>query len=238
MLLNMVGAGTAGDGFPQFTYTGQYQLIDDGKVNKKQNWRIKFLTSGTLTFTKAPGAIDVFLVGGGGSARYGGGGGGYTFTGLVNAQVKTAYTVTIGAGGTSSGNGGNTTAFGLTASGGKGTGAKNGAAGGSGGGGFRKGAGGSNGGNGGAGDEGSLGAGQGKTTREFGESTGTLYAGGGAGAYGTAGSGGGGTGASSYAAATCDGKVNTGGGGGGIEYSSNGVAKGGSGIAVIRNHRS
>ena len=49
---------------PKFTYTGNYQFIDDGSGN----WRIKFLSSGTLTFTSLGNArkgIDVFLVGGG-----------------------------------------------------------------------------------------------------------------------------------------------------------------------------
>ena len=76
-----------------------------------------------------------------------------------------------------------------------------------------------------------VGTGQGSTTREFGESSGTLYSGGGAGKPGVcggtsggSGSGGAGGGATAYNA----GSANTGGGGG---YG----ASGGSGIIVIRN---
>ena len=72
-------AGSA-SGIPKFSYTGDYLLVGDGE----KNWRVKFLTSGTLTFSKlgnAANGIDVFLVGGGGSgaagnAYYGAGGGG------------------------------------------------------------------------------------------------------------------------------------------------------------------
>ena len=88
---------------------------------------------------------------------------------------------------------------------------------------------------------GSPGKGQGTTTREFGESTGTLYAGGGgAGGNGSAqakgGSGGGGNGAWNGNPQT-SGAANTGGGGGGMYYGLTNVGKGGSGIVVIRNHR-
>ena len=58
------GSAGGGTGMPEYTYTGNASLIDDGGGN----WRIKFLTSGTLTFTKlgnAKGGLDVFLVGGG-----------------------------------------------------------------------------------------------------------------------------------------------------------------------------
>ncbi|MEA5058850.1 MAG: hypothetical protein VB049_02260, partial [Candidatus Pelethousia sp.] len=48
-----------------FTYTGDYALVDDGEGN----WRLKFLTSGTFT-PKKDMLIDAFLVGGGG-AGYG-----------------------------------------------------------------------------------------------------------------------------------------------------------------------
>lgn len=90
---------------------------------------------------------------------------------------------------------------------------------------------------------GSPGKGQGTTTREFGESVGTLYAGGGgAGGNGSAqakgGSGGGGNGAySGTNAQPTSGAANTGGGGGGMYYGLTNVGKGGSGIVVIRNHR-
>ncbi len=65
------GSAGGGTGMPEYTYTGNASLIDDGGGN----WRIKLLTSGVLTFTKlgnAKGGIDLFLVGGGCA-----GGGGY-----------------------------------------------------------------------------------------------------------------------------------------------------------------
>ena len=58
------GGGAAG-GLPNFTYSGTYTLIDDGD----KNWRIKFLTSGTLVFTSLSGNIDVFILGGGGGGN-------------------------------------------------------------------------------------------------------------------------------------------------------------------------
>ena len=54
--------GYTGYTLPEFTYTGQYEKF---QVDKK-NWKIRFLTSGTLVFPKRVPAIDVFLVGGGG----------------------------------------------------------------------------------------------------------------------------------------------------------------------------
>ena len=232
-----------------FTWTGgdgTYQVLDDGGGN----WRIKFLTSGTFTPMEDM-VIDAFLVGGGGGGGQNnstyklssGGGGGYTATQLnIALTSKTSYTIVIGAGGAPSttyatGNGGKTTAFSQTADGGKeGIRSKggiavtaNGGYGGSGGGdcvqsdkihaydGQSDGAGGTDSGN-----------GQGTTTREFGESTGALYAGGG-GAYsysGEKGNGGAGGGANGGESAV----DNTGGGGGGGGY-------GGSGIVVIRKHK-
>ena len=40
---------SSGD-FPNFTYTGNYSLIDDGLAEdgKTRNWQIKFLTMGVL----------------------------------------------------------------------------------------------------------------------------------------------------------------------------------------------
>ena len=130
---------------PKFTYTGNYQFIDDGSGN----WRIKFLSSGTLTFTSLGNArkgIDVFLVGGGGGGAEiylgalwarSGGGSGYVTTvkdGSIVPVKGTGYGITIGAGGKydNSGspvspttsrsrgdNGGTTSAFGKTAAGGR-----------------------------------------------------------------------------------------------------------------------
>lgn len=263
---------------PKISYTGTYRIVDDaGNVldessasdMKTQNWRIRFLTSGTLTFLKlgnAKDGIDLFAVGGGGGGKSyegggsywgcAGGGGGYTKT--VKNKVPLAnigYTVTIGAGGAVDSEGG-TSSFGslISANGGKGgvahgTGGAGGSGGGAGSNGAAGGAGGSNGGNGGAGgSSGTGGAGQGTTTREFGESSGTLYAGGGGGGTssttashaGSGGSGGGGQGAYADGASSA-GTANTGGGGGGSSAkngaASKAASKGGSGIIVIRNAR-
>lgn len=240
-----------------YTYSGTSEKIDDGSGN----WRIKLKSSGTLKFTnlgKWDGKLDVFCVGGGGAGGSGNwdanngygkaGSGGYTTTQKnVQSAANTSYSIVIGAGGQSAfASGGNTTAFGVTAIGGNRWG------GGSGGGAYgdtEVNNGGSDGGNGDPQDAanigidhwGSPGKGQGTTTREFGESTGTLYAGGGgAGGNGSAqahgGAGGGGNGAWNGHPQT-SGAANTGGGGGGMYYGLTNVGKGGSGIAVIRNHR-
>ena len=230
---------------PEFTYTGDYEIVNDSDepiATSQGNWKIRFLTSGTLTFTALNGAengIDVFLVGGGGSGANGceesdgtyrstyGGGGGYTKTVRgVRISTNTDYAITVGAGGASASaisqsghNGGSTSAFGATVNGGKGavgfTGSSlsgSGGNGGSGGGGFG-GAGGSDGGN-GSGDN--VGPGQGATTREFGEAGGNLYSGGGGGAVNGAGGAGGGGGGCPTASGSngVDGTANTGGGGG------------------------
>ena len=251
------GSAGGGTGMPEYTYTGNASLIDDGDGN----WRIKFLTSGTLTFTKlgsAKGGLDVFCVGGGGAGGSGywdagngygkAGSGGYTTTTKsIQVTANTNYSIVIGAGGQSAfAPGGSTSAFGVTANGGTKLG------GGSGGGAYGNrdvNNGGSDGGNGDPQDAanigidhwGSPGKGQGTTTREFGESTGTLYAGGGgAGGNGSkqakGGRGGGGNGAWNGHQPT-SGAANTGGGGGGMYANLTNVGKGGSGIVVIRNHR-
>lgn len=92
---------------PEYTYTGDATLIQDDE----KNWRIKFYTSGTFSFTKPNSLkIDAFLVGGGGgggcqnSLPYtycgGGGGGGYILTeNLITLQKETQYEIIIGAGG-------------------------------------------------------------------------------------------------------------------------------------------
>lgn len=241
------GSGGGSKKPPEFTYTGDYEtILDDNGVD----WRIKFKTSGTLTFGKlnsAKNGIDVFMVGGGGAGSghayttsSGGGGGGYTHTEKrVLVQPNVAYPIFVGSGGAaatpsaSGGNGTASTAFDITAAGGmagvRSSNAPRGGNGGSGGGtnGYTGGSDGANGG----GARG--GVGQGNTTREFGEPTGDLYAGGGAGYSGDSNiqGGGGGGGSSSEA-----GKTNLGGGGGGGNYSNHGKA-GGSGIVIIRNAR-
>ena len=241
-----------------FSYTGSKNVIHDGNGN----WRIKFLTSGTLAFTSygnATNGIDIFLVGGGGGGHAGvagdyegsGGGGGYTKT-VRNYEVTTnTYNITVGAGGTPgsgdgvSGSGGASYFDIIGVSGGSGGSnyhynatSDKGGSGGSGGG-VWYGNGGSDGGSGTRGSAvtyGTPGSGQGSTTREFEESTGTLYAGGGAGginsAVGVNGGAGGGGGTNA------SGTANTGGGGGGGNSSTNSPGGyGGSGIVIIRNHR-
>lgn len=55
MILNMVYGGGANGGMPDFTYTGQHVLLDDGDGN----WRIAFITSGTFTL-KSSITVDIF----------------------------------------------------------------------------------------------------------------------------------------------------------------------------------
>ena len=253
-----------GGGVPKFEYTGTYEYIDDGGGN----WRIKFLTSGTFTPLKAM-TIDAFLVGGGGggadSSSFGvngnaGGAGGYTKTEKQITLTKdTEYSIVIGSGGlgnnyyqSRSTKGGDTSAFGVTATGGSSkipnTNAGHGVAGGSGSGAYNA-AGGSDGGNGGSWQSYTGGTGQGTTTREFGEPTGDLYAGGGAGGTNTSGrvisGGAGGGGSGTYYKENTglrDGAENTGGGGGGVYTPGAGNqsrygGNGGSGIVIIRKHK-
>ena len=92
-----------------FTYSGQCQVIDDS-TEAYNEWRIKFLTSGTLKFT-ANIAVDIFLVGGGGGGAghvgngsgplcSGGGGGGYTKTlNNITLNKNVSYSIVIGNGG-------------------------------------------------------------------------------------------------------------------------------------------
>lgn len=247
---------------PEFTYTGDFEIVNDSDepiTVSQGNWKIRFLTSGTLTFTNlngAEGGIDVFLVGGGGGTKWsvggniysGGAGGGYTQTGkAIPVTTNTPYQIDIGSGGIGAADGGTTSAFGLSAGGGGHPTGSSGAAGGSGGGGYvhanasgtsasGAGNGGSDGSDGvtaGSGGGGDGGKGQGTTTREFGEENGKLYAGGGAGASNKGGVspvGGAGGGGNMGS----DGATNTGGGAG---NALNGTHNGGSGIAVIRNTR-
>lgn len=192
-----------GGAVPKFTYTGEYNVRDDGVV--------ELLTSGNIVFLE-PKVIDLFMVGGGaggGSGRYnnnrglGGGGGGYTRTcRKITVQPNNAYAVTIGAGGNATQSGSSATDGGSTAfnefivQGGKGlsyqtstanTTGKGGDGGSGGGGGVYSnsayGAGGSDGNTGETGypTDTAGGIGQLFTTSEFGEPTGKLYAGGGGG---------------------------------------------------------
>ena len=235
-------------GPPEFSYSGTYQLIDDGDGN----WRIKFLTSGVLRFIKIFTAIDVFLVGGGGGGAtcfydgslliaYGGSGGGYTETHkAVKVEAGVDYLITIGDGGAVSSKytnhrGGSTSGFGVDAEGGYPGGYSGSAAasnlnpkggnGGSGGADYityppQGYEGGYDGSNGGGTDGG---IGQGSTTAEFGEAGQTVYSTGGS----TSDTGKGTT------AQNPNGAANT--GDGGTSRGSSSV--GGSGILVIRNAR-
>lgn len=225
-------AGAGGTGLPEFDYDGVYQLIDDGYGD----WRIKFLTSGVIVFTKlGSGAkgIDVFLVGGGGgcgnangvSDYLGAGGGGYTkTTRQIIIQEGVKYRIEIGAGGTKPNasntqtRGGTTSAFNTSVEGGYSGKSISGGNGGSGGASTNGATGGTDGGDGSVGKMGGeAGKGQGTTTREFGEASGDLYASGG---YWD----------------SRNGADNTGNGGGGV-YLNTKTTTGGSGIVVIRNVR-
>ena len=255
MILNMGGYDNPLSRLPDFTYTGAYQLIDEGKNGNTQNWLIKFLTSGKLIPKRGMKAIDVCCVGGGGGGGLfgdehtpgSGGAGGYVVNKFgIGVSGNTEYQIIVGDGGSAATHysdrygkaGGTTSAFGVTATGGGGGhplwNTELTCIGGSGGGGLN-GNGGTNGGN-GSGNK--AGSGQGTTTREFG--TGTLYSGGGGGGNtGYGGEGGGGNAAGITGTAT-PGTINTGGGGGGARAEEGRLkegANGGSGIVVIRNAR-
>lgn len=111
MIVNKMPMGLNNQIIPRFTYTGNYQTIDDGNGD----WRIKFLTSGTLKLRRNE-LIDVFLVGGGASGNYGysednyayteqysgagGGGGGMTRTVKeITATAGVSYSIIVGEGG-------------------------------------------------------------------------------------------------------------------------------------------
>ena len=249
-----------------FTYTGNCNIRKDGVIEfltsgdfiSSETLNIDaFLVGGGASGSGGDNANNVKYAGGGGS-------GGYTLTKKnISIAANNIYNIQIGAGGIATVSssalttsairpGEDTTAFGFTASGGQSnsstststavkriTGGDGGCGGGSGSASTNNsnGTGGSNGNNGG----GSYGGkGQGNTPREFGESTGKLYAGGGGGGQysnspvNKGGEGGGGNGANSGNAATV-GTPNTGGGGGGGSVSPNyNGASGGSGIVCIR----
>ena len=242
---------------PLISYTGNCSVISDTENDDgTHTWRMKLLTSGTLTVNGFM-YIDAFLVGGsGGGGEKGfcsGGGGGYTKT-VKNIKISnvSSYDIVIGAGGAYDGEGESTSAFDSSVKGGLpsryyGILAGDGGSGGSG---LLDGAkqtGGSYGNN---GTGSPFGTGQGTTTCEFGE--GTLsgctrgdefaYAGGGGSCqWGLGGTGGGGYGANgSYTGGV--GVANTGGGGGGgghnIRGTSGSGGSGGSGVVVIRDVRS
>lgn len=233
-------------------------------------------SSRTVNVPAGYGHADIFLVGGGASGQHdnncarGGGGGGYTKT-LSNTAVTTSLIFVIGAGGGNGATYGNTPGGATSVSGGAsgtanggsnmeyssnnwfgGNGGSGGGAGGGEGGTSTTrvgGAGGSNGAN-GVSTAITGGSGQGTTTRAYGDTSGTLYAGGGGGgnigkqAYpgngAAGGSGGGGRGAANGITNGTAGSSNTGGGGGGVGATANTGASGskpgagGSGLALIR----
>lgn len=222
-----------------------------------------FTTSSDFIIPFGVTEIDLFLVGGGGSGGYafnsgssssyrggGGGGGGYTATyKKVKVSSGTKISAVIGAGGSkgttdgiNGGDGGSTLlnvngvsyeALGGKGGGYNGQGGKGGSGAGSGH--YSDGIGGNGGSNGSDGLPGYYpgGLGQNTTTKAFGDTTGTLYAGGGAGGGGYLGSKG--TGGAGGGSRT-DGQANTGGGGGGNTngYNRADVGNGGSGVAIIR----
>lgn len=82
-------------GTPVFTYTGACEILDDSSVLAGA-WRIKFKSSGTLTFNSQI-VIDAFLVGGGGNNT---GSGGYTSTTKQFTLANTkSYSIVIGSAG-------------------------------------------------------------------------------------------------------------------------------------------
>ena len=246
--VGLSGQGKSKDKVPvlgeDFTYTGSCEVIDDSDEVSGVQWRIKFYTSGTLV-TNQDWVVDLFLVGGGGNgAAYGasnsaggGGGGGYTGTfKKLTISAQQSYSIVVG------GATGSTSALGQSVNGGSAVanGVTIGGAGGSGGGGGGGGpaAVGNGGSDGSDGVNGYGGKGQGTTTREFGETGATLYAGGGGGgtrngSIGYGGAGGGGNGNSDTIGVGVAGTANTGGGGGG-GFGTNTRSAGGSGIAIIR----
>ena len=254
------------------TSTGRMygNYADQSVTNTQVRGQQAFTSSGVFTIPAYVYNVQIFVVGGGGSGGdwstgypfdAGGGGGGYTNTGAFNVTPGQQLSITIGAGG-SLANGGTTSVSGLISASGGYAGYvyadhNGGGNGGSGGGGGSNKSGGSDG-NDGVGTSKNYvgGIGQHTTTRAFGESSNTLYAGGGGSGYapnysasqvgGPGGAGGGGNGA--YAGeisstAATPGSFGTGGGGGGgfYDYDNDNYhswsakwAPGGSGICIIR----
>lgn len=107
--------------WPKYEYTGEHQLVKEDS----DHWKIKFLTSGVLTWLSKNIKLDIFLVGGGGAGFCvrgsggeratlgGGGGGGYTNT-VKQVEITTSQKVNIlvGAGSSSGSSDGGTSKFG------------------------------------------------------------------------------------------------------------------------------
>lgn len=285
MIVNAGYRGKVGAALPKFTYTGEYNTRKDGVVELLTSGTLTFLSPAVIDrFMVGGGGAGGWYVGSLNQQRVGGGGGGgYTRTDKkIRVQQNIKIPITIGEGGKQQNpwsgssqpiNGGATmwgdvsVAGGVTVPSKQGTSSEvslcgKGGDGGSGGGAgvisnSNYGVGGSNGNNGEASPNFSGGAGQGTTTREFGESGGKLYGGGGGGGrvmyaqspvVSMGGAGGGGTGgwaspSNFISQAATDGVANTGGGGGGGTQASDSTGQqvksaapgnGGSGIICFR----
>lgn len=284
-MASICGSPVCAGGKPKlkFTYTGDYVVRKDGVVELHSSGTLVFIDPAVIDIFcvggGGAGGIALAATGNNVTCAAGGGGGGLTAT-RKNVSVTGAFDVTIGAGATTTSTTsaekyGGTTSFGnllsarggisaITTAPGYAHFSSKGADGGSGGGGgvvsnSDYGTGGFDGNNGESGYPTSTsgGAGQGYTTREFGEASGKLYAGGGGGGrymvsptpvVSMGGTGGGGagswTGGSTSAIQPASaGVANTGGGGGGNSWrktsggSSWGAenASGGSGIVCFRD---
>lgn len=110
-------AGGSRMGFPRFSFSGLYDLSNDGQDSAgKQLWSLILKTSGKLAFTKLDDTVDIFLYGGGGGGGNGGtditgaGGGGGRIASQMAADISVGdeLNVTIGDGGSAETDGGNT----------------------------------------------------------------------------------------------------------------------------------
>lgn len=110
-------AGGSRMGFPRFSFSGLYDLSNDGQDSTgKQLWSLILKTSGKLAFTKLDDTVDIFLYGGGGGGGNGGtditgaGGGGGRIASQMAADISVGdeLNVTIGEGGSAETDGGNT----------------------------------------------------------------------------------------------------------------------------------
>lgn len=118
------------DKFPEFEYTGEYTIIDDGSESGMK--QVAFLTTGTLTLPDGAEGVTVQAQGGGGSggAYNGTSKGSDGYDGSIDSYegnlAAGTYIVTIGAGGdgpyNAKGKSGGTTSFGDILSAGGGTG--------------------------------------------------------------------------------------------------------------------
>lgn len=112
MIIPLMKYGSAARNLPVYSFTGNApQFLKD----ENGNWEIVFTKDCQITFTRLPGPVEIFLVGGGGkggsgsgyvesssvSASYGGNGGAGGECKTVPATLNTgvAYTVTIGGSG-------------------------------------------------------------------------------------------------------------------------------------------